>query len=31
MDRDPYIHLENGYKKVNIIDFLLKENILGLI
>ena len=31
MDRDPYIHLENGYKKVNIIDFLLKEDILGLI
>jgi predicted AAA+ superfamily ATPase len=31
MDRDPYVHLENGYKKVNIIDFLLKEDILGVI
>jgi len=31
MDRDPYIHLENGYKKVNIIDFLLKEDILSVI
>ncbi|MGI6714121.1 MAG: ATP-binding protein [Bacilli bacterium] len=31
MDKDPYLHLENGYKKVNIIDFLLKEDILELI
>lgn len=31
MDRDPYVHLGNGYKKANIIDFLLKDDILSLI
>jgi len=25
MDNDPFIHLEKGYKKINVIDFLLGE------
>ena len=28
MDNDPFINLENGYKKINLIDFLLDENSL---
>ena len=28
MDDDPFVNLENGYKKVNVFDFLLNDNIL---
>ena len=28
MDDDPFINLKNGYKKINVFDFLLNDNIL---
>lgn len=28
MDDDPFVNLKNGYKKVNVFDFLLNDNIL---
>lgn len=28
MDDDPFINLKNGYKKINVLDFLLNDNIL---
>lgn len=28
MDNNPLIHLERGYKMLNLFDFLLNENIL---
>lgn len=28
MDNDPFINLENGYKKINMLDFLLDEKCL---
>lgn len=28
MDDDPFVNLKNGYKKINVFDFLLNDNIL---
>ena len=28
MDDDPFVNLENGYKKINLFDFLLNEKVL---
>lgn len=28
MDDDPFVNLENGYKKVNVFDFLLNDRSL---
>ena len=28
MDDDPFVNLKNGYKKINVLDFLLNDNIL---
>lgn len=28
MDNDPFVNLEKGYKKINVLDFLLNENAL---
>ena len=28
MDNDPFTNLENGYKKINMLDFLLDESSL---
>lgn len=28
MDDDPFVNLKNGYKKINVFDFLLSDNIL---
>ncbi|MGN0819017.1 MAG: ATP-binding protein [Christensenellaceae bacterium] len=29
MDDDPFVNLKNGYKKINVFDFLLNDNILN--
>lgn len=28
MDDDPFVNLKNGYKKINVFDFLLNDNVL---